>query len=309
MSLEVTWLVRLFWLGKMSDDSNLETESWGETSSTNDVVHTKLTVCSHCLGLLYGGAKHGGFQTYTTCRESVTATIPDELTFAEAVVLPLALSTAMTGLFEQLQLKLPSIQESTPHGTVLIWGGSSSVGSTAIQLAVAAGYKVITTASPHNFAYVKSLGASEAIDHSADDAEAQIIRAFSKDTVAGVFDCIGEENTTKTCAAILSHFGGGVVPTVLWPPTGLPENVKAILGWFVHLAKSCADPKMQSMQRTQAWCQAMLALKFGKSTSLWPCPRGDYRHAQKPRFLPAVLMLSKELWTCIERVYRHKRLS
>ena len=159
----------------------------------------------------------------------MTAAIPDRLTFAEAVVLPLSLSTAMTGLFEQLQLKLPSTQKSTLHGTVLIWGGSSSMGSTAIQLAVAAGYKVITTASPHNFAYVKSLGASEVFDHSTVDTK-EIVRALSEQTFAGVFDCIGEESTTRSCATILSQLGGGVLPTVLMPPTGLPENVNAILG-------------------------------------------------------------------------------
>lgn len=49
--------------------------------------------------------------------------------------------------------------------TVLIWGGSTSVGSCAIQLAVAAGYEVVTTASPRNFDYVRQLGASEVFDY------------------------------------------------------------------------------------------------------------------------------------------------
>jgi NADPH:quinone reductase-like Zn-dependent oxidoreductase len=39
--------------------------------------------------------------------------------------------------------------------TLLVWGGSTSVGSNAIQLGVAAGYEVVTTASPKNFDYVR----------------------------------------------------------------------------------------------------------------------------------------------------------
>jgi NADPH:quinone reductase-like Zn-dependent oxidoreductase len=46
------------------------------------------------------------------------------------------------------------------HDRVCLWRGSTSDGSNAIQLAVAAGYEVITTSSPRNFDYVKKLGPS-----------------------------------------------------------------------------------------------------------------------------------------------------
>lgn len=47
----------------------------------------------------------------------------------------------------------------------LIWGGSSAVGSNAIQPAKAAGFEVVTTYSPQRFIYVKSLGASKIFDY------------------------------------------------------------------------------------------------------------------------------------------------
>lgn len=185
---------------------------------------------SHCAGLSFGGAKHGGFQNYTTCKELVVAKIPDRISFAHAVVLPLGLSTSITGLFEHLQLKLPSVEPKSTGKTIVIWGGSSSMGSTGIQLAAAAGYKVITTASPRNHEYVKSLGATEVFDHSAPNIVDLILGKLDRSTFAGVYDCIGEEVTTRSCAKILSELGGGVLPTVLWPPSDLPENVKAVLG-------------------------------------------------------------------------------
>jgi NADPH:quinone reductase-like Zn-dependent oxidoreductase len=77
------------------------------------------------------------------------------------------LATAATGLFQQDHpaLPLPTLDAPDRGETVLVWGGSSSVGSNAIQLARCAGYRVITTVSPHNFDYVRSLGAAAAVDY------------------------------------------------------------------------------------------------------------------------------------------------
>ena len=58
-----------------------------------------------------------------------------------------------------------------------IFGGSTSVGANAIQLAVAAGYEVISTASPKNHAYVRGLGASEVFDYHSATVVADMIKA------------------------------------------------------------------------------------------------------------------------------------
>lgn len=102
----------------------------------------------------------GAFQTYTVVLERMTAPIPDAMAYVNAAVLPLALYTAASGLFQkdQLGLEHPSANPTPTGRTLLAWGGSTSVGSNAIQLAVAAGYDVIATASPRNFGYVTTLG-------------------------------------------------------------------------------------------------------------------------------------------------------
>lgn len=118
-----------------------------------------------------------------------------------------------------------------PNGkTVLIWGGSSSVGSTSIQLAKAAGYTVATTASAHNEAYVRSLGATHFFDYGRAGVLDEIVETLRAERFAGIFDCISEEGTAKSCADVLSQLGGGVLPLTLWPPEGLPKNVDAVLG-------------------------------------------------------------------------------
>ena len=81
---------------------------------------------------------------------SYYAPIPPSLSFAEAAALPSAVETAWRSL-DQLGVR------SGP--TLLINGASGSVGSAAVQLAVARGARVIGTASPASHEYLRSLGA------------------------------------------------------------------------------------------------------------------------------------------------------
>jgi NADPH:quinone reductase-like Zn-dependent oxidoreductase len=121
-----------------------------------------------------------GFQNYVVLQSSKTAGIPNSLRYENVAVLPLGLITAARGLFmkDQLALQLPSLSPNPTGKAVLIWGGGTSVGSNAIQLAVAARYEVITTASSKNFDYVKKLGASQAFDYNSPTGIDDIVMAF-----------------------------------------------------------------------------------------------------------------------------------
>jgi NADPH:quinone reductase-like Zn-dependent oxidoreductase len=99
-------------------------------------------VLSYALGMnekTVGSAK-GGFQTYTVVMEHMTSPIPDILSYEKAAVIPLGLSTAACGLFQedQLGLELPSVPRSKARSgkTLLVWGGSTSVGVNAIQVSL-----------------------------------------------------------------------------------------------------------------------------------------------------------------------------
>jgi NADPH:quinone reductase-like Zn-dependent oxidoreductase len=81
---------------------------------------------------------------------SYYAPIPASLDFAGAAALPTAIETATRAL-DQLDVGAGS--------TLLINGASGSVGSAAVQLAVARGARVTGTASPANHDYLRSLGA------------------------------------------------------------------------------------------------------------------------------------------------------
>ncbi|MGI8989692.1 MAG: zinc-binding alcohol dehydrogenase family protein [Bryobacteraceae bacterium] len=146
-------------------------------------------VLSHAVGVdkKRNSAAEGAFQQYTVVLARMAAPIPRTMSYEDAAVLPLALSTAACGLFQkdQLALQYPSEARKATDKTLLVWGGSTSVGSNAIQLAVAAGYEVITTSSPRNFDYVKKLGASQVFDYNSQTVVKDIIRAFKGKTIAG----------------------------------------------------------------------------------------------------------------------------
>ncbi len=136
------------------------------------------------------GRRHqaeGGFQTRVVVRTELASPIPDAMRFEDAAVLPLGISTAASGLFGagQLGLRIPDATTPSTGETVVVWGGSTSVGMNAIQLAVAAGYDVVTTASPRNHELVRSLGASRAFDYRSPTAVRDIKQHLAGRRVAG----------------------------------------------------------------------------------------------------------------------------
>ena len=186
----------------------------GEVVEVGEDV-TRLCVGDRVLGQAVGmdprrnRASEGAFQHYTIVTDLLAAPIPASLAYEDACVLPLTLTTAATGLFhnEYLALKLPTAPASKPNGeALLVWAGASSVGSNAIQLASAAGYEVLTTASPNNFAYVQKLGASKVFDYHILTVVEDIILALKSKILAGAL-AIGN-NGAESCVAFLEKCQG-----------------------------------------------------------------------------------------------------
>lgn len=185
---------------------------------------TRFKVGDRILGNAVGGDKsrndpaEGAFQDLTVLLEHMAAPIPDDMDFEEAAVLPLGASTAACGLFQKdhLALQFPSAEPKLTGKTVLVWGGSTSVGSNAIQLAVAAGYEVITTASPKNFDYVRDLGAALVFDHASNTAVEEIITAFEGRSGAGAI-ALGP-GSARSCLAVVSAYEGNKFVSMATPP-------------------------------------------------------------------------------------------
>ena len=127
------------------------------------------------------------FQEITLLAENLCAPVPEGVSFEEACVVPLGLSTAACCLFgdDALALPYPCVEPKPLGKTLLVWSGASSVGCNAIQLGVAAGCEVITTCSPKNYELVRKLGASRAFDYSSETVVEDIVTYLEDKTIAG----------------------------------------------------------------------------------------------------------------------------
>jgi NADPH:quinone reductase-like Zn-dependent oxidoreductase len=167
-------------------------------------------VLGFCLGKdeKVNSSAESAFQNYTVLQSDLTSHIPSSMPYENAAVIPLGLSTAAAGLFQddQLSLQYPSVPPRPTGKTLLVWGGSTSVGCNAIQLGVAAGYEVFATSSPMNFDYLKALGASKVFDYNSKSVIQDIITAFKGKKAAGAL-AIGTGGA-EACMRILDKTGG-----------------------------------------------------------------------------------------------------
>lgn len=208
---------------------------------------TRFRVGDRVVGLATGTDKgrdschEGAFQHYTALLERLTAPIPDAISDPQATVLPLGVSTAACALFQPHHLGLaihdPADTRAT-RGVVVVWGGSTSVGMNAIQLARAAGYDVVSTASPRNADLVRSLGADVVADHGSSTAVGELVAGIGDRPVLGAV-AFGE-TSAAACIEVLRRTGGSVLvmastPVSLAGLAGRPRLFPAMIPVFSRL--------------------------------------------------------------------------
>ncbi|KAK4140593.1 uncharacterized protein C8A04DRAFT_39748 [Dichotomopilus funicola] len=173
----------------------------------------------------------GAFAQHTVAPAHVVLKIRDDWSFAEGAGMGNAWYTVAWALFHTMALpagpRLEPLNTEVPPPaeiaalvrggppkpeatTVLVSGGSSSTGTSAIQLLKLAGYRVIATASARNFELAKSYGADEVFDHSSPTVAADI-RAATRNGLKYALDCITTPETTRLCYAALGRSGGRYV--------------------------------------------------------------------------------------------------
>ena len=108
---------------------------------------------------------------------------------------------------------------------VLVWGGSTSVGQYAIQLAKAAGCFVVTTASTARHDYLKQLGADACVDYKDSDVVAKIKQAVNGDLPYAI-DCISEKGSTGLASDALSGAHPQITTILPVAPNEIPSNVQ-----------------------------------------------------------------------------------
>lgn len=146
----------------------------------------RFNVGDRVMALTHGG----GYATHCVVDASQTLRIPDMLDFASAAALPEVAFTVEFNLIERAGLKSGE--------TVLIHGGSSGIGSHAIQRAKAAGAKVLVTVGADEKArFCLELGADQAFNYKRDDWPALIMEKTQAAGVDVVLDMVAGDYLQK----------------------------------------------------------------------------------------------------------------
>ncbi|CAN5415012.1 NAD(P)H-quinone oxidoreductase [soil metagenome] len=160
----------------------------------------------------------GGYAEYCAAAEDNTLPVPTGLSMVEAGAIPETFFTVWTNVFDRGRLK--------PGETLLVHGGSSGIGTTAIMMATALGYTVFATAgSAEKCEACEKLGAKRAINYKTEDF-VEIVKAETQGQgVDVILDMAGGEYVARNFAAAavegrivnISHLNGAKVTVDLLP--------------------------------------------------------------------------------------------
>jgi NADPH:quinone reductase len=138
----------------------------------------------------------GGYAEYCVAAEDNALPVPDGYSYAEAACLPETYFTVWTNVFQRGALKAGE--------TLLVHGGSSGIGSTAIMLGKAFGAKVIVTAgSDDKCAWCLGLGADVAINYKSTDFVAEMEKLGLKADV--ILDMVGGDYVARNLKVAAMH--------------------------------------------------------------------------------------------------------
>ncbi|RUO96472.1 GroES-like protein, partial [Jimgerdemannia flammicorona] len=201
-----------------------------------------------------GVPNYGTYAEYSLLVGNLSAKIPPNLSFEEAATIGLGTLTSAVALYHEFKLSRPREHQSFfrpeyflvrmrtsclqyilyiiyitpltqhPYPPSQIWGGSSSTGNYAIQLAKLSGYTVITTASPHQHAYLQELGADVVIDRSDPEAVTKI-REITRGRLRYAYDTVSSA-TADLAAQALDQERESHLAVIAGAPTGSYPKVK-----------------------------------------------------------------------------------
>lgn len=137
----------------------------------------------------------GGYAEYVAVPEGQVLPVPRGWSTIEAATLPENAFTVYDSLFSRARLRAGE--------TVLVHGGTSGIGTTAIMFAKALGATVIATAgTPAKCAACIELGAAHAIDYRSADFVAEVERLTQGRGVDAVLDIVGGDYVRRDLAAL-----------------------------------------------------------------------------------------------------------
>ena len=176
----------------------------------------------------------GGYATLCVAPAPQCLPVPGSLEVTAAAAVPETFFTVWTNVFERGRLKSGE--------TLLVHGGSSGIGTTAIQLAAARGAKVFATAgSDEKCRACERLGAARAINYRQDDFVELIQGLTGGRGVDLILDMVGGEYVSRNLSALAIE--GRLVQIGLIGGEAAPVDFRRILSKRLTVTGSTLRPR------------------------------------------------------------------
>jgi NADPH:quinone reductase len=176
----------------------------------------------------------GGYATYAAAPVVQCLPIPETLTVEEAAALPETFFTVYFNVIERARLKAGE--------TLLIHGGSSGIGTTAIMLGKAFGARVFVTAgNARKCAACIALGADRAINYREEDFVKVALDATGQRGVDVILDMVGGEYTARNITAAATD--GRIALIATMGGTQANVDLRAVLVKRLTLVGSTLRPQ------------------------------------------------------------------
>jgi putative PIG3 family NAD(P)H quinone oxidoreductase len=176
----------------------------------------------------------GGYAQYCIAQDAQAMSVPSSLSMLEAGAVPETLMTVWHNVFERGALKAGE--------TLLIHGGSSGIGTMAIQLAKAFGAKVIVTVGSKDKADAcRKLGADHAINYKTEDFVAAVKTATAGTGANLILDMVGGDYVDRNYDA--AAVDGRVVQIALLGGPKATVNISKLMVKRLHHTGSTLRPR------------------------------------------------------------------
>ncbi|APA07160.1 hypothetical protein sscle_02g019300 [Sclerotinia sclerotiorum 1980 UF-70] len=200
-------------MGRMcpSENAVVGTDFSGTIVRIHADTKTSLQLGDLVCGLVHGSntidGQNGAFAEYIRAPADLVLRVPPGLLPEQAATLGTALATNCLALWDTLRLTASPYSIALKPFPVLVYGGSTTVGTMAIQLLRLSGLEPITTCSPHNTDLVLSYGATAVLDYSA-SSTILAIRELTGGRLGYVLDCIVDPESVACCYTAIGRVGG-----------------------------------------------------------------------------------------------------
>ena len=176
----------------------------------------------------------GGYATLAVAPAPQCLPVPRGFDAVTAAAIPEAFFTVWTNVFERGRLRAGE--------SALFHGGTSGIGTTAIQLAAARGVRVFATAgSPDKCAACERLGAGRGINYRTEDFVEVVMNATAGRGVDLILDIVGGDYVARNLQALAMD--GRLVQIGLMAGETAPVNFRDVLGRRLTISGSTLRPR------------------------------------------------------------------